>query len=206
MITSSPCFHCAGGGDLVLGRELQRVDDPQHLVEVAAGRHRVDEDQLDRLVRRDHEDVAHGLVLRCGARRRVAVDVGGEHPVRLRDLEVRVADQRVVRRGALRLRDVLRPALVVLDGVDGEADDLDPALVELRLDARHVAELGRADGRERARVREEHCPRVAEPVVEVDGTFGGVRLEVRRGIAETESHVVPPVGERIAMPVIRPTA
>src|SRR5690349_16662281 len=37
--------------DLVLGGELERVDDPQHLVEVAAGRHRIDENQLDLLVR-----------------------------------------------------------------------------------------------------------------------------------------------------------
>ena len=53
-----------GRRDLVLRRQLQRVDDAQHLVEVAAGRHRIDEDQLDLLVRADHEDVAHGLVVR----------------------------------------------------------------------------------------------------------------------------------------------
>src|SRR5438552_8600587 len=48
---------------LVLGRELQRVDDAQHLVEVAAGGHRVDQDQLALLVRPDHEHVVHGLVV-----------------------------------------------------------------------------------------------------------------------------------------------
>src|SRR3712207_9074829 len=41
--------------------------------------------------------------------------------------------------------DVLRPLLVVLDRVDGEADDLHAALVELRLDRGHVAELRGAD-------------------------------------------------------------
>src|SRR3954451_5481106 len=45
-------------GDLVLGGELERVDDAQDLVEVAAGRHRIDEDQLDLLVGPDDEDVA----------------------------------------------------------------------------------------------------------------------------------------------------
>ena len=49
--------------DLVLRGQLQRVDHAQHLVEVAAGRHRIDEDQLHLLVRTDDEDVAHGLVV-----------------------------------------------------------------------------------------------------------------------------------------------
>src|SRR4051794_31038769 len=57
-------------GDLVLGGELERVDDAQHLVEVAARRHGIDEDQLDLLVRPDDEDVADGLV------------VGGRAPTR----------------------------------------------------------------------------------------------------------------------------
>src|SRR4051812_25165711 len=41
------------GRDAVLRRQLERVDHAQHLVEVAARRHRVDEDQLDLLVRAD---------------------------------------------------------------------------------------------------------------------------------------------------------
>jgi hypothetical protein len=39
-----------GGGELVLGGELEGVDDAQDLVEVAPRGHRVDEHQLDRLV------------------------------------------------------------------------------------------------------------------------------------------------------------
>src|SRR6185369_3902352 len=46
--------------DLVLRSQLQRVDDAEHLVEVAAGGHRVDEDQLDLLVGADDEHVANG--------------------------------------------------------------------------------------------------------------------------------------------------
>ena len=55
------------GGDPVLGGQLQGVDHPQDLVEVAAGGHRVDQDQLDLLVRADDEDVADGLVVGRGA-------------------------------------------------------------------------------------------------------------------------------------------
>ena len=51
---------------LVRRGELQRVDHPQHLVEVPAGGHRVDDDQLDLLVGSDDEDVADRLVVRGG--------------------------------------------------------------------------------------------------------------------------------------------
>jgi hypothetical protein len=37
---------------------------------------------------------------------------------------------------------------VVVDRIDGEADDLDVPAVELGLDLGHVAELGRANGGE----------------------------------------------------------
>ena len=190
MITSSPCCQLHGRRDLVVRRQLERVDHPQHLVEVAAGGHRIDQDQLDLLVRADHEDVADGLVVRRSALGRVALDVRRKHPVRLRDLELRIADQRIVGRRALRLLDVLRPPLVVVERVDRESDDLHAALVELRLDVRHVAELGGADRGEVARVGEQDGPGVSEPVVKVDPALGGVSLEVRRGVADRKSHQI----------------
>jgi hypothetical protein len=63
---------------------------------------------------------------------------------------------------------------VVVERVDGEPDDLHVAAVEVRLDLRHVAELGGADRREVARVREQDRPRVADPVVEADPDLGGL--------------------------------
>ena len=174
----------------MLRGQLERVDHAQHLVEVAAGRHRVDEDELDGLVGRDHEDVAHRLVVGRRSVPRVALDIRGEHPVRLRHLEVGVGDDRVVGRVALRLLDVLHPALVVVHRVDREADHLDVAAVELRLDAGHVAELRRADRREVLRVREQHRPRVADPIVEADPSVRRVGLEVRCGVAELDAHVI----------------
>jgi hypothetical protein len=77
---------------------------------------------------------------------------------------------------------------VVLERVDGQADDLHVAAVEVRLDARHVAELGRADRREIARMGEQHGPAVPDPVVEVDAAFGGVGLEVGGGVADRQRH------------------
>ena len=57
---------------------------------------------------------------------------------------------------SLRLFDVARPALVVVDRVDGEADDLDTAALELGLDRRHVAELGGAHRGEQAADQQEY--------------------------------------------------
>ncbi len=173
----------------MLGAQAQGIDDAQDLVEVAPGRHRIDEDELDLLVGADHEDVAQRRVLCGSAFGGVALNVGRKHPVSLGDLEVGVGDHRVVRGGALRLLDVLGPLLVVVDGVDGQADDLHVALVEFRLDAGHVAELCRADGREVTGVREEDGPGVADPVVEPDLAFRGFRLEVGGVVADRE-HVL----------------
>src|SRR5919201_4310018 len=181
-------------GDLVARRQLQRVDHAQHLVEVAPGRHRVDEDQLDLLVRADHEHVADGLVVGRRPSRRVARGLGGEHPVELGDREVGVGDERVVGRGALGLLDGPAPRLVVARRVDGEADDLDVLAVELGLDLRHVAELGRADGREVLRVREQNRPGVTDPVVKRDRALRRLRLKVRCGVSDLQAHMYPSFG------------
>ena len=85
----------------------------------------------------------------------------------------------------------LGPLRVVVDRVDGEADDLDVPAVELGLDLGHVAELGRADRGEVLRVREQHGPRVADPVVEADRAFRRLRLEVGCRVADLQSHVPP---------------
>src|SRR5262244_3667863 len=115
----------------VLGGELQRIDHAQHLVEVAAGGHRIDQNELDLLVRADDEDVAYGLVVGGRALRRVAGHGGGKHAVKLRHLEVGVGDYRVIGGEALRLLDVVGPAVMAGKRVDGQSDNLDAALVEL---------------------------------------------------------------------------
>ena len=142
---------------LVGGRELQRVDHPQDLVEVAAGALRVGDRQLHLLVRADHEDRTHG--------RRVA-RVGMDHPVEVGDDAVGIGDQREVGRCALGLRDVARPAPMGIEGVDAEADHLHTARIELGLDPGQLTELGRAHRSEVLGVREQDAPAVADPVVE----------------------------------------
>jgi hypothetical protein len=174
----------------VLRGHLQAVDHAQHLVEIAARGHRIDQDQLDLLVRPDHEHVAHGLIVGRRALQGIARDRRRKHAVELGDVEIDIADHRIVRLVALRLLDVGGPAGMTVDRVDREADDLDAALVELGLDLRHVAELGGADRREVLRMREQDGPFVADPVVEFDAAFGGVGLEIRCRVIQRDGHVI----------------
>lgn len=89
--------------------------------------------------------------------------------------------------GAGNLIDVLDPALVAVDGVGGETDELDATLGELGLELSEGAELGGADGGVVLGVREEDDPVVANELVEVDGTLGGLSIEVGGNAAEAET-------------------
>ena len=64
---------------------------------------------------------------------------GGEHVVELGDGEGGVADHGVVDLVAADVFDVLGPAAMAFDGVDGEADDFGSAFGELALKAGHGA-------------------------------------------------------------------
>src|SRR5207249_1118344 len=91
------------------------------------------------------------------------------------------------------LLNVLEPALVGINGVDAQPDGLDPALLELRLQPRDVAELGGAHRREVPRVREEDAPLGAQPpLVEVDAALRALGAEVGCGVSQSQRHVVSP--------------
>lgn len=85
------------------------------------------------------------------------------------------------------LVNVLDPALVAATSIGGQTDQLDASLGELGLELGKGAKLGGADGGEVFRVREENNPTVADELVEVDGTFGGLGLEVRGNRAQAEA-------------------
>lgn len=73
-----------------------------------------------------------------------------------------------------------------VNGVGGQADELDAALGELGLKLGESAELGGADGGVVLGVGEEDDPVVADEVVEVDVAAGGLGLEVGGDGAEAE--------------------
>jgi hypothetical protein len=52
--------------------------------------------------------------------------------------------------------------------------------LKLVFDLRHVAEFSAAYGREILRMREQHGPAIADPLMEADVTFSRIGLEVQR--------------------------
>ena len=75
--------------------------------------------------------------------------------------------------------------------VDGQANELGIALREFWFDLRHVAQLGRAHGREIFGMRKQNRPFVADPLVKIDGALSGLRLEVRRDVIDSKRHTDP---------------
>lgn len=85
------------------------------------------------------------------------------------------------------LVDIFDPALVAATGVGGQTNQLDTSLRELGLQLSESAEFGGADRSEIFGVGEEDNPAIANELVEVDGTFGGLGLEVRSDGAQAET-------------------
>jgi hypothetical protein len=92
-MTSWPCTQFTGVATLWPSIAASRLR--EDLIELAAGGHWVDEDELDLAVRADDEHVSYRLVVGRGPLRRIA---GGS--------------------GALRFLDVVGPALLLVDWVD----------------------------------------------------------------------------------------
>src|SRR5690606_14803389 len=106
----------------------------------------------------------------------------------LRHFQPGVGDDREGGDGIRRFLDVALPALVLLDAVDGDADDLRVALRPFLGKLRHRAELRRADRREVFRVREEDRPSVADPVMEPNQALVGLGGEIGTRIVDPQAH------------------
>ena len=190
-----------GGGDTVLVAGLERVDDAEHFGRVAARRRRVREDETDGLLGVDDEhradgegdallvDVGRVLVVEPAAgvsgARRGGVCADYSHVIEIGHLAGLVADDGEAQPAARDLVDVLDPAVVAVDGVCGEADQLDAAPGELGLELGKGAQLRRADGRVILRVREQDDPVVADELVEVDRALRRFGLEIGGDGAQT---------------------
>lgn len=174
-----------GAGDTVLLGGLQSVNDTEDLGGVAAGGGGVSHDETDLLGGVNDEDGADGQSHALG------VDVGGvlvvDHVVGVGNLALGVGDDGELELGAGNLIDVLDPAVVGLDMVGAQANELDTASSELGLELGKGTELGGTDGGEVIGVGEEDGPLVTNELVEVDGTVGGVGIEVGGSRAQTET-------------------
>lgn len=191
------------GGDLVLVTSLERVDNAEHLGRVAAGRGGVGEDGADRLLGVDDEDGADGegnalgvnignvLVVKPALAvsplsRASACSSCDSHVVGVGNLAFLVADDGEGEVAAGDLVDVGDPATVALNGVGREANQLDATLGELGLELGESTELGGADGSVVLGVGEQNDPLVTNELVEVNGTLGGLSLEVGGNAAQAK--------------------
>lgn len=174
-----------GAGDTVLVSGLQSIDDTQDFGGVTAGGGGVGHDQTNLLGGVDNEDGADGQSHALG------VDVGGvlvvDHVEGVGDLALGIGDNGELEVGAGNLIDVLDPAVVGLDVVGTETNELDTARGELGLELGEGAQLGGTDGGEVIGVGEEDGPLVTDELVEVDGTVGGLGIEVRGSRAQAEA-------------------
>src|SRR6516165_9412324 len=76
-----------------------------------------------------------------------------------------------------------------VDRIDGKPHQVHAALVEFRLQLCESAELRCAHWREVLRVREQHRPAIADPVMEFDFALSGFGFEIRGGSANRKCHV-----------------
>lgn len=104
---------------------------------------------------------------------------GGSHVIKVCNLALLVANNWEFQGAAGDLIDILDPSSVGLDSVGRQTDQLGVALGELGLEFGEGTELGGADGSIILRVGEENNPAVANELMEVNGTVGGLGLEVR---------------------------
>jgi len=175
-----PLLPVRRSGQLMGRGQLQGIDDPQDLGEIAAGARRVGEGELDLLVRPDDEDRAHGGLV---------VGIGVDHVVGRGHLALFIGDDREIHGHALGLVDVADPLVMLFHRVHADRDHLHIALLKVRLDPRDRAQLGGADRGEIRRMRKEDAPGSAEPLMKIDDALGGGGGEVGSDVAESEGHV-----------------
>src|SRR5215217_1141235 len=108
-----------------------------------------------------------------------------DHVVELGNLVIRICNDREVKLRTLSLLDVFRPPFVRIGRIDAESNHFNAALFEVRLTARDVSELGRADRSEILWVREQNRPAIANPFVEANRAFSSICCEIGCDIAKS---------------------
>ncbi|MCY1176071.1 hypothetical protein D9M73_163320 [compost metagenome] len=112
--------------------------------------------------------------------------------VQVGHLAVGVGDDREVHQGALGVVDVIDPAVMGIHRIHRQRDHLHATRGELVLELGGETQLGGAHRGEVGRVREQHAPAAAQPLVEADLAFAGFLFEVGGDVAESEAHGAAP--------------
>ena len=109
-----------------------------------------------------------------------------QHVVEVGDRFVGVGEDGEIYGGFLCIVDVTNPFVMLVERVDTDGDGLDVTLGKFAGECGGFAELGGAHRREVSRMRKQHHPRVARPLMKMDRPFGGVLREIGRGVAQAE--------------------
>lgn len=115
-----------------------------------------------------------------------SIDRRDLHVIGVGDLALLVTNDGELEAATADVVNVLDPATVALDGVGRETDELHTTLGELGLELGEGTKLSGADWSVVLGVREEDNPFVANELVEVDGTVGGLGIKVGGDAAQTE--------------------
>ena len=108
------------------------------------------------------------------------------HVVEICDLPLLVPDDWERQIAAGYVVDILDPPSMALDCVRRQSNELHAALGEFWLEFREGAQLGRANGCVVLWVREQHHPVIANELMEVDGSVGGLGIEVGSNASKAE--------------------
>ena len=108
------------------------------------------------------------------------------HVVEICDLPLLVPDDWERQIAAGYVVDILDPSSMALDCVRRQSNELHAALGEFWLEFREGAQLGRANGCVVLWVREQHHPVIANELMEVDGSVGGLGIEVGSNASKAE--------------------
>jgi len=172
------------GGDTVFVTSLERVDDSQNLSRVPSSRSWVRQDETYDLlwVNNKHRSNGEGNSL--------GVHIGGvlviQHVVEISNLSVLVTDDWESQGGTRHLIDVIDPAIVGLNCVCRQANELDISLVEFWLKFCKGTKLSCANWSIILRMGEKNAPAVTDKIVKVDGTRSSHGIEIWSNTSETK--------------------
>ena len=163
-------------GHAVISRELQRIQHPQYLVEIAARGSRVGDGQFYFFIWPDDKQRAHREILRR---------IGVNHAVKIGYRAVGVGDDWEVDRRVLGFVDVFHPAFVFVERIHAHGEDFGVAAAKLLLELRRFAEFGGANGRVVGRMREQDAPAFTDEIIKIYFAGGGLGFEIGGSVAKS---------------------
>src|SRR5262249_1781635 len=121
-----------------------------------------------------------------------SASVGGNHVIKLGDLQIKVTDNRIVHRMALGLFDILGPFFVIPHWIDVQTAYFKIFFFKLRLKTRHIATFGVENWGEILWMGKKNRPSVANPFMKIDGSFRRLRGKIGSFLSNMERHTFSP--------------